>query len=364
MAPAATNILSPFAEESISFTPLQAGGRRRLLSPNAGNERFDDQVLTFKPTAQSAKDMPINPLDLPIRRRFSPIIIFLMGRRGQGKTLTMTGFAKSMQERFRRSGLRRRVLSNYKLRFTPEGDSDPFILDRILSAPFDYKDSYICIDEISTAFPSARAMRSMNLEFGYFLTQIRKVRSELIFSTQFPQEVDRRILRQVDLFVRCERIAGGRHIRLKWIDWWGQFTGLDFLNRSWPPGPDEFDWETVFLNTNRLFNLYDSNEMVFSLDSDYREWGLAKQGYEIKADAEEGEELDLSKIEAPDATVVDFIRNQPDGANVRAVLRTIHADYDKEMKLDELKGLMERAGYWIDTHLGNKIIARKEQASE
>ncbi len=359
----ATRILNPFTDQRISFTPFQHGNRPRMLAPGSGGEGFEDQVLNFRPAAYAEEDMPTSLLDLPSRRRFSPIIIFLIGRRGQGKTLTMTGFAKSMQQRFKEKGLRRRVLSNYNLRFTPEGDSDPFILDRILAAPFSYSDSYICVDEISTAFPSARAMRSMNLEFGYFLTQIRKVRSEVIFSTQFPQEVDRRILRQVDLFVRCELVAGGKHTRLKWLDWWGQFTGLDFLNRSWPPRPDEFDWETVLLNTNTLFNQYDSNEMVFALDSDYREYGLEKQGYKIGDEEEEKDDDILSKIEAPDATVVDFVRNQPDGANVREVLRTIQADFDPEMKLDELKGLMERAGYRIDTQRGNRVIARKAQVS-
>ncbi len=263
-----------------------------------GTKIWDTGLKGLSPGSQDEDNAPVDPVSL-LRpsRAFSPLVIFMMGRRGQGKTLGMTALASEMQTAYKLNHEDRRIYSNYSLKFTPPEHSDPYLLDNILSNPFDYKESVICVDEIASAFPGRRAMANVNVAFANFLTQIRKLRSECIFTTQFPAVVDRDMLVQVDLFIRCEKRMGGKSIKFYIYDWWGQWTGKDY-SKPWPPQPDTQDWEVTLHGTDAMFGQYRTDEIIIPLRSDNRDEQLGNY-YDIEEvyEATNADEVDTPTSE-------------------------------------------------------------------
>jgi len=209
----------------------------------------------------------VEPLRIPGQKTFQPLVIFFFGRRGQGKTLAMTAIAKLMAERYRTRGLKNTVLSNY---WTDFSHSDPYLIDRLNDFPSWARDGVIAIDEVASAFPSVRSMAGVNVMFTNFLTQIRKRNMEILFTTQFPSTVSHSLLMQVDLFVLCEKIQGGRGVKLFCFDYWGQWTGK-FWKKRWPPLKEEADWSWTLHNTDRVWGSYNTSEVVASIHSDSRD---------------------------------------------------------------------------------------------
>ena len=164
----------------------------------------------------------VEPLNLVPPKASQPLVIFFFGRRGEGKTLAMTTIAKLMKERYLRRGHNNEVYSNY---WTSFGKWSPWLVDQLTEFPGWAKNGIIAIDEVSSAFPSARAMSQVNVLFTNMLTQIRKRNLECLFTTQFPSTVSHGLLMQVDLFIMCQKIKGGKAIKLYCFDFWGQWTG-------------------------------------------------------------------------------------------------------------------------------------------
>ena len=90
-------------------------------------------------------------------------------------------------------------------------------------------------------------MSSINVLFTNMLTQLRKRKLEISFTTQFPQMISYGVLTQVDLFVLCEKVAGGRAIKLYIFDHWGQWTGKTW-KKNFPQPKWEADWVKTILN--------------------------------------------------------------------------------------------------------------------
>ena len=90
----------------------------------------------------------------------------------------------------------------------------PFLIDEMIQFPSWLRDGTVCIDEVGSAFPSVRAMSTINVLFTNMLTQLRKRKLEISFTTQFPQMISYGVLTQVDLFILCEKVANGRAVTL------------------------------------------------------------------------------------------------------------------------------------------------------
>lgn len=202
-------------------------------------------------------------------RKFRPLTILLIGRRGQGKTLLMTYLAAVMQERYRRSGKPSRVFSNYWTSFADL--STPFIFDAMLDPSHPQygriQRGLLCVDEIQTAAASRRAMAGINLSVSGLLTQIRKRQLEVLFTTQFPQVLDQQVLIQTDLFLECSLVAGGRGVQVLVHDFWGQWTGNN-ERKPWPPRASFADWTRTYWGTDKMFGHYDTDEFIVSMYMD------------------------------------------------------------------------------------------------
>ena len=249
--------------------------RRSLNSPTVPSHLFGEEL-----EPEGAGSHLLIPEEVRAHRRFRPMVIMFIGRRGAGKSLAMTTLAYIQSRRYAAAGVAFSVVSNYKLQFATH--ATPYLIEELTQFPPWARDLYVCIDEVATAFPSRRSLAGVNLLFANWLTQIRKRRCEVAFTTQFPQVLDYQVLLQVDLFIRCQERAAGRAVELYIYDWWGQWTGND-SRRPWPPEHDTWDWNVTFLNTHTVWPLYDTEELVAPLWSSSREDVIAQEGWEIQA---------------------------------------------------------------------------------
>lgn len=222
-----------------------------------------DEVRYTDPEERNLKNID----DLWGKTKSRPIVLFFYGRRGQGKTLAMTSIAKMIASKWAKLGMKdHQVFSNYGTDFSI---SSPYMLDEIIEFPNWAKNGLLCIDEVGSAFPSARAMSTVNVLFTNMLTQLRKRKLEVCFTTQFPQMISYGVLTQVDLFVLCESIKGGRSIRLYFFDHWGQYTSK-MWQKKFPQPKHEADWILTLHNTDKIWGSYNTEEVIASLQSTSR----------------------------------------------------------------------------------------------
>jgi len=266
-----------------------------------------------------AKFMPnlIVPATIPGSYSFTPTISLLAGARGKGKTLTMTAIGRMMLDRFIASGQHHKVMSNYHVDFAYY--SHPLLIDMLMDFPSWAHHLFVMVDELDAYFPSMRAQTRVSLSFGTFIKQIRKRGIELIFTTQHPQEIDRRLLRQVDLFLYPTLVNRRNDLRLRVWDWWGNYSG-DQRVKKWPPWvephaePPDAEW--AILNIATMFGQYRTDEVVAPLWSDQRENILMDEwGADITKAAEKAEQaqaqLDGTETEPETAaTLFDLIEAQ------------------------------------------------------
>jgi hypothetical protein len=77
----------------------------------------------------------------------------------------------------------------------------PRLVDALITFPEWLHDCLILIDEIAVYFPSLRATSTAALNFSTFLQEIRKLRVDMVFTTQFPTMIIGQASLQIDLFV-------------------------------------------------------------------------------------------------------------------------------------------------------------------
>tara|TARA_Y100000310_G_scaffold340407_2_gene436089 strand:+ start:555 stop:1538 length:984 start_codon:yes stop_codon:yes gene_type:complete len=230
----------------------------------------------------------LSALEVPAKRRKTPLVILFFGRRGQGKTLAMTALAKMMQDRAAEAKSGLGLVSNYFINFADK--SDPYLLDELIEFPEWAYNLLVSIDEVGSAFSARRSIANINVLFSSFLTQIRKRNIEVMFTTQFPQVIDQQVLMQVDLFIRCESVMGGRDVKMLIHDWWGQYTG-DMSRKPWPPVWGTHDEEIMAFRTNTMFGAYYTTEVVANVGSKRRD-ELIEQQWDLPDAPEEPTELD------------------------------------------------------------------------
>jgi len=263
--------------------------------------------------------------DIPLKK-FESSCILLMGRRGTGKSLTMTAMALWTKQRANKNNLNLKIASNYKLTFADI--LDPYLPESLSENPDLAKNLYICLDEIQTIASNRRSISRSNLDFSVFLSQIRKRKNQLVCTTQFPSQLDRNLLLQIDLFLSCEKMYkenGSWHIVIDVHDFWGQWTGKSW-RKWWPPRHEERDAEITIHYVDKCFSLYDTEQYIVPTwaDDDLRE-KIADSQFdridELKKpepepeylDAEDGQSIAMRKIlgtaesyNSIDEVLVDF----------------------------------------------------------
>lgn len=128
------------------------------------------------------------------------MITIFVGPRGQGKTLLMS------KRIFRRYLQGYRILTNYGVSY-PHGTINA---DALVKMNEDLRDCAMGIDEIHVLIDSRNSMDKRNKMISYFILQTRKRNVVLFGTTQHESQIDVRLRRSVDYWVKCKRIRKGR----------------------------------------------------------------------------------------------------------------------------------------------------------
>ena len=306
-----------------------------------------DERISLHPADQEEGNIR-QPAELQRQRQFLPRVAVLFGRRGQGKTLWLTTTLWMMKERHRLAGTNFKVFTNYWTSFSDY--ASPYLLDELQTFPPWASNAIIGIDEIVDLLPSARGMSGYNLLSTTFFRQIRKRGCEVIGATQFPQELSRGILRQVDWFIETELKANGKGVKTYWHDWWGQFTGVYKL-RYWPPERSAHDYSYTTWGTDQMFGHYKTEEVVASVYSDdrddiiNRQWGGGPPPLDGTAGA-----LTEGDVYRPPPTFAELLGYlKDDGVVVRLddLLDPAQEDYGDSLTDTKLRQILIARGYKV-----------------
>ena len=297
------------------------------------------------------------PLDLKAGKKFMPRVGILFGRRGAGKTLSLTTLLYIMKKRFEMEGSDRKIFTNYWTSFSDH--SHPYLVDQLQEFPPWGENAIIGIDEIADILPSARAMSNYTVLTQGFFRQIRKRGCEIFAATQFPQEIPRGILRQVDWFVEAQLLLEGRAVRTYWHDWWGQWTG-EYKRRYFPPERDQMDYSFTLWGTDNIWGHYRTEEVIASVYSDERDNIIARQ-YDSAGNPVMGgdtpEESAMAAAEPAaykaEATFSEFLEMLNDNAGM--MIRLEHLLLPARAELEEsymsepkLRTYLVRQGYGVE----------------
>ncbi|MCH7925777.1 MAG: hypothetical protein IIC51_09610, partial [Planctomycetes bacterium] len=96
------------------------------------------------------------PEDLAGHQHSSPLSIMFMGRRGAGKSLTMTAVAKFLNDAYLTRRSRMRVVANYHVSFAMR--TSPILVDELNEFPEWGRELLVCLDEIAAYFPGRRSL--------------------------------------------------------------------------------------------------------------------------------------------------------------------------------------------------------------
>ena len=242
--------------------------------------------IDFLPPATTAEDEDYEVLfaeDLTGAAHFEPNVILMFGTRGKGKALGTTALGRFMYDAYRAKNVDVQVWANYNVDFASR--CTPFLVDELNAFPPEARRKLVLLDEIVEFMPSARSMARSSLDFASVVRQIRKRDIDIIMNTQFPTEVDRRMLRQVDLFIEVElyrRRGGKADLKMYLYDYWGTWTGdWSLSKKAWPPRHEDATDVKWFLNVHTVFKQYNNKEVQAPIWSEHREQILEEEGWKI-----------------------------------------------------------------------------------
>jgi len=190
------------------------------------------------------------------------MIILYKGRRGCGKTLTMVKDAL----KFYNDGWT--IYSNFDISIPYKKLSN----EDIFQLPKNQKirNCVLLIDEIQTIIDSRRSMKGENLNFSYFVQQIRKRNIILLCTTQFTRTVDNRLREHTDIVVKPQI---HRHFPVVEAHYFDLTSEEDF---------GILDSRVIVYNPENIWNFYDTDEIKTSDNIKTKETKKSKKEKEIE----------------------------------------------------------------------------------
>jgi hypothetical protein len=184
------------------------------------------------------------------------LIVGYLGRRGAGKSTAMVNDAYNYYLR----GYK--IYTNMLSVGFAEYISEKDIL--ILAESDGFNECVLLIDEIQVLFDSRRSSRKENVNFLYFIQQLRKRNVTLLYTTQFSRRVDVGIREHTDIVATPKIIdKTEKHKVILCAVVYEDITAS--MNNEMPQY-----FKKVFI-ANDVFNLFDTKEKIQSLKSDKKE---------------------------------------------------------------------------------------------
>jgi len=174
------------------------------------------------------------------------LIVLYTGRRGSGKTLSMVKDGYKMKL----NGLK--IYANIELHFAEYIEND----DIINIQNTELRDCVLIIDEIQLIIDSRRSARKGNVDFSYFIQQIRKRNIIILCTTQFSGTVDLRLRQHVDILARPKFDKELKVCEITYID-------LTAMNDILYMNDENFQIPsiTIIYDAELIFPLYDTNRI-------------------------------------------------------------------------------------------------------
>ena len=178
------------------------------------------------------------------------MIIFYVGRRGTGKTLTMVYNAY----KYFLDGWK--IYSNFELPFSEYIDSEEILkIDKNSTI----KNCVILIDEISVLYDSRRSMKKTNINFSQVLMELRKRNINILATTQFSGTTDLRFRQHVDIIARPKFNKKYCVCEVNYMD----VTAFeDDFNLMSGIISTKNNFITVVYDPKPIFKLYDTNRII------------------------------------------------------------------------------------------------------
>jgi len=143
-------------------------------------------------------------------------VLGLYGRRGSGKSCLAAWYAISAHK------------AGYPVFFTPEsylkGFGTPLDLDSLVRLDAELQGALVVLDEVQTLLNSRRSMAFASFMLSSWLVQVRKRRCRVIYTTQMPRDVDKRLVDQTDIHAHCRSFNDGETIFALYTDTQGQWS--------------------------------------------------------------------------------------------------------------------------------------------
>lgn len=173
-------------------------------------------------------------------------IIAVLGNRGDGKTLTLTTLGKQYESQ----GIN--VFANYKLIDT---NYKQITFEKIAEFPSWLKDGVILMDEAHIGLDSYAFFNKRVKDITKFVTQLRKRRLVLYYTTQVFKTVALRLRQQTDYIVDCRKTDIEGIVELFVFDYREPdgLGGFELINRFKLDGRDYFK----YYDTNEIIELED-----------------------------------------------------------------------------------------------------------
>jgi hypothetical protein len=174
------------------------------------------------------------------------MILLYKGARGRGKTLTMLKDALV----YYNNGWQ--VYRNMQNTIIGEYISNEDLLK--IDKNTQMQQVVLVIDEIQTLFDSRRSMKKSNLDFSYFLQQIRKRGIILLCTTQYSNTIDLRLRQHIDILALPRHNKQYNVCSVKYID----LTSIEDQEY----GITQPDSVKVSYDAKPIYKIYDTEEMI------------------------------------------------------------------------------------------------------
>lgn len=205
------------------------------------------------------------------------MIILISGEQGTGKSLTLTHYLYKHYNENKKF----KILTNYNIKIKHEKlDLVEEFNNYILNSYFNnnkktkIKNSIIGIDEGDKYFDARRSMGAINIFFSWFFTQARKRNIYIYITTQHIENVEIRIRKETNFiyYPKCLFKINDKFIHISPAHvMYLKLNGINLI----PDLIENYIYKynfpfrefitTEYINPKNIFNLYNSDEIIFPI---------------------------------------------------------------------------------------------------
>lgn len=172
------------------------------------------------------------------------MLIGIEGELGGGKTLLLVKYLLDESKN------KRNILTNLKLVNIPYKELDVI---ELLDGNTELNNIVIGIDELTVYVDCRMSSSKANLFFSYLVLQSRKRNTDIYYTTQNLDYIDKRIIEHTSITVLCEKIFDGKNQEL---DGFRRYSFFDLRNSFKPKMIEKI------LDIRPYYSYYDTNQII------------------------------------------------------------------------------------------------------